>query len=223
MEWSIFATVRDAMAEAWRERRMQLAPHSPKRRRRRPPPATIDGVNAVVLAVSRSASHTMAKANQTCIRLVEGLGVESDAHAGKTVKHRSRVARDPMQPNLRQVHLVQAELFDELRASGFDISPGRMGENITTAGVDLLALATGTRLHIGDAAVVEITGLRNPCRQLDKIRPGLMSAVLDRDAAGNLIRKAGIMGVVLKGGEIRPGDTIHVEPPPEPHRPLECV
>lgn len=183
----------------------------------------MDGVNPVVVAVSSSAAHTMAKANQSCIRLIEGIGVDGDAHAGQMVKHRSRVARDPTQPNLRQVHLVQAELFDELRSSGFDLSPGRMGENITTAGVDLLALSTGTRLHIGNAAIVQVTGLRNPCHQLDKLQSGLMAAVLDRDAAGKLIRKAGIMGVVVESGEIRPGDTIHVEPPPEPHRPLECV
>jgi MOSC domain-containing protein YiiM len=165
----------------------------------------------------------MTKVNQASIRLVEDLGVEGDAHSGTTVKHRSRVARDPTQPNLRQVHLVHSELFDELRAVGFDVSPGRMGENITTAGLDLLGLATGARLHIGEAAVVEVTGLRNPCHQLDGIQPGLMAAVLDRDAAGNLIRKAGIMGVVRAGGEIRPGDPIRVQLPPEPHRPLECV
>lgn len=184
---------------------------------------TMAGVNAAVVAVSSSPRHTMAKANQDCIRLIEGLGVDGDAHAGQTVKHRSRVARDPTQPNLRQVHLVHAELFEELKASGFDVSPGRMGENITTAGLDLLGLATGTRLHIGSQAIVQITGLRNPCYQLDKLQPGLMAAVLEKDAAGKLIRKAGIMGVVLKGGEIRPGDAIRAEPPPEPLQPLECV
>lgn len=180
-------------------------------------------MNPVVLAVSTSARHTLAKANQESIRLIEGLGVDGDAHAGQTVKHRSRVARDPTQPNLRQVHLVHAELFAELRSSGFEISPGRMGENITTAGLDLLGLATGTRLHIGTAAIVQVTGLRNPCHQLDKIQPGLMAAVLDRTAAGELIRKAGVMGVVLQRGDVRPGDAIHVEPPPEPQLPLECV
>jgi MOSC domain-containing protein YiiM len=180
-------------------------------------------VKPVVVAVSCSPRHTLAKPNQDSIRLVEGLGVEGDAHAGQTVKHRSRVARDPSQPNLRQVHLVHAELFEELKASGFDITPGRMGENITTAGVDLLALATGTRLHIGNEAIVEVTGLRNPCHQLDKVQPGLMAAVLNKNPAGKLIRKAGIMAVVLKGGEIRPGDAIQAEPPPEPHQPLECV
>ena len=184
---------------------------------------TMGGVKSVVVAVSSSPRHTLAKANQDHIRLIEGLGVDGDAHAGRTVKHRSRVARDPSQPNLRQVHLVHSELFEELEASGFDVGPGRMGENITTAGVDLLGLATGTRLHIGDQAIVEVTGLRNPCHQLDKVQPGLMAAVLDKDATGKLIRKAGIMGVVLKGGEIRPGDTIRAEPPAELHRPLECV
>jgi MOSC domain-containing protein YiiM len=165
----------------------------------------------------------MAKGNEAAIRLVEGLGVAGDAHAGVTVKHRSRVARDPSQPNLRQVHLIHAELHDELRAAGFDVVAGQMGENITTAGVDLLGLPTGTRLRLGDEAVVEVTGLRNPCAQLDGIQPGLMAATLDRDERGRLIRKAGVMGVVLAGGEVRAGDEIRVELPPEPHRPLEPV
>ena len=176
-----------------------------------------------VAAVSRSASHTMVKGNEEAIRLLEGLGVENDAHAGVTVKHRSRVARDPTQPNLRQVHLVHAELHAELRRSGLDVAAGEMGENVTTEGVDLLGLPTGARLRLGDEAIVEITGLRNPCAQLDKIRPGLMQATLDRDAQGNLIRKAGVMGVVIAGGEVRTGDPIAVELPPEPHRPLEPV
>jgi MOSC domain-containing protein YiiM len=165
----------------------------------------------------------MSKPSCASVRLIEGLGVEGDAHAGTTVKHRYRVARDPTQPNLRQVHLVHGELLEELRAAGFDVAPGRMGENITTHGLDLLGLPTGTRLHIGDTAIVSVTGLRSPCRQLEGIQPGLMAAVLDRDAAGNLIRKAGIMGVVLASGEVRPGDPIRVELPSEPHRPLECV
>ncbi len=176
-----------------------------------------------VVAVSSSPKHTLSKPNQGFIRLVAGSGVEGDAHAGSTVKHRSRVARDPTQPNLRQVHLMHIELFDELQSAGFAVSPGRMGENITTSGIDLLGLATGTRLHIGSEAVVEVTGLRNPCHQLDRIQPGLMAAVLDKDAAGNLVRKAGIMGVVLVGGEIRPGDPIRAELPAEPRRPLDCV
>jgi MOSC domain-containing protein YiiM len=180
-------------------------------------------MQSVVVGVSSSPRHTMTKVNQQSIRLIEGLGVDGDAHAGSTVKHRSRVARDPSQPNLRQVHLVHAELFDELRTRGFEVWPGRMGENITTAGLDLLGLATGTRLHIGDAAVVEVTGLRNPCHQLNGIQPGLMAAVLDRDPTGKIIRKAGVMAVVVVGGEVRPGDKISLELPPPPHSALECV
>jgi MOSC domain-containing protein YiiM len=157
------------------------------------------------------------------IRLLAGLGVEGDAHQGKTVKHRSRVARDPTRPNLRQVHLIHAELFDELRAAGFDVKPGKMGENVTTRGISLLALPTGTRLHFSEGAVAEVTGLRNPCAQLNRIRPGLMAATLDRDAEGHLVRKAGIMAIVLEGGEVRPGDPIRVELPSAPHRPLEPV
>jgi MOSC domain-containing protein YiiM len=165
----------------------------------------------------------MSKPNVASVRLVEGLGVEGDAHQGEKVKHRSRVARDPSQPNLRQVHLIHAELHDELRTRGFALAPGQMGENLTTRGIDLLGLPTGARLHLGDGAIVEVTGLRNPCLQLDGLSPGLMKAVLDRDAAGNLVRKAGIMGVVVRGGEVRPGDAIRVEPPAGPRRPLEPV
>ncbi len=180
-------------------------------------------MGGIVTAVSRSPRHTMIKPNEESIRLVASMGVEGDAHQGITVKHRSRVARDPTQPNLRQVHLVHAELHDELRQAGITVEPGQMGENVTTSGVDLLALATGTRLHLGVSAVVEVTGLRNPCAQLDKIQKGLMAATLGRDEHGNLVRKAGIMGVVLAEGEVRPGDRIEVEPPPPPHRPLAVV
>jgi len=180
-------------------------------------------MQGTVLAVSISPTHTMCKENAPGITLLQGLGVEGDAHMGTTVKHRSRVARDPSQPNLRQVHLIHAELLDELEAQGFTVAPGRMGENITTRGIGLLALPTGTRLNIGNSAIVEVTGLRNPCAQLDGIKPGLMQAVLDRDADGNLIRKAGIMGIVLQGGAVRPGDGIRTVLPPEPHSPLMPV
>ena len=180
-------------------------------------------MNAVVAAVSRSAKHTLVKSNQNSIRLLTGLGVDGDAHRGTTVKHRSRVARDPTQPNLRQVHLIHAELHEELRAAGFTVSAGQMGENITTRGVDLLGLPAGARLCLGGTAVVEVTGLRNPCSQLNRIQPGLMAATLGRDEHGSLVRKAGIMGVVIAGGEVRPGDPIRVELPPQPHRPLAPV
>jgi MOSC domain-containing protein YiiM len=180
-------------------------------------------MGASVTAVSRSATHTMSKANANSLRLVAGLGVDGDAHNGETVKHRSRVRRDPSQPNLRQVHLIHAELHEELRAAGFDVSPGQMGENVTTRGLDLLAFPTGTRLQLGDGAVLEITGLRNPCVQLDGVADGLMAATLDRDEQGNLVRKAGVMSVVLAAGEVRPGDPIRIELPAEPHRPLGPV
>lgn len=174
-------------------------------------------------AVCLSAGHRFSKAPSEAIRLVAGVGVEGDAHAGATVKHRSRVAVDPTQPNLRQVHLIHAELFDELAAKGFDIHAGDLGENVTTRGLDLLGLPCGTVLRLGADAVVEITGLRNPCSQIESFRAGLLSAVLDRDAAGAVIRKAGIMGIVLHGGEVRPGDPIAVTLPPPPHRRLERV
>ncbi len=176
-----------------------------------------------VTAVHCSSTHTFNKPKQESIQLLAGLGVEGDAHLGETVKHRSRVARDPSQPNLRQVHLIHSELHDELRAAGFVVSAGQMGENVTTRNIDLLGLPTGTRLHLGETAVVEVTGLRNPCVQLDRFQPGLMAAVLGRDEHGALIRKAGIMGIVLVGGVVRPGDAMNVELPPEPHHALEQV
>jgi MOSC domain-containing protein YiiM len=180
-------------------------------------------MDGVVTAVSRSARHTLTKPNQDNIRLLAGLGVEGDAHSGTTVKHRSRVARDPSQPNLRQVHLVHAELHDTLKQQGFAVAAGQMGENVTTRGIDLLGLPTGARLRLGDTAIIEVTGLRNPCAQLDRIQPGLMGATLERAADGSLIRKAGIMAVVLKGGDVRPGDPIRVELPADPHRLLAPV
>ncbi|MFK7695935.1 MOSC domain-containing protein [Paenibacillus sp. HJGM_3] len=183
----------------------------------------MERIQGVVTAVSRNGEHTFSKQNRSGIRLLAGFGVEGDAHAGITVQHRSRVAQDPTQPNLRQVHLMHAELHEELGAKGFQVEAGQLGENITTRGLDLLGLPTGTKLNIGDTAVIEVTGLRNPCAQIDKFQPGLQAAVLDRDAQGELIRKAGIMAVVLEGGDVRPGDPIRAELPPEPHRKLERV
>lgn len=180
-------------------------------------------MSGIVVAVSSSATHSMSKPNQSSIRLLTGLGVEGDAHAGETVRHRSRVARDPSQPNLRQVHLVHAELFDELASFGFAVSAGQMGEDLTTRGLDLLALPTGTSLYLGATAVVEVTGLRNPCSQLDGLQPGLMAATLDRDENGNLVRKAGIMAIVRADGSVWPGDPIEVELPAGPHRSLSPV
>lgn len=180
-------------------------------------------MSAVVAAVSRSPVHGVCKPNVEAIALLAGLGVEGDAHAGATVQHRSRLAKDPAAPNLRQVHLVHAELIDTLADAGFDVAPGVIGENVTTRGLDLLALPAGARLRLGADAIVEITGLRNPCAQLDGLQPGLMRAVLDRDAAGNLVRKAGVMAVVVADGAVRPGDAIAVELPPEPRRKLEPV
>jgi MOSC domain-containing protein YiiM len=176
-----------------------------------------------VLAVHRSSSHSFSKYPEDEITLVEGLGVEGDAHAGATVRHRSRVARDPSAPNLRQVHLLHAELFDELVARDHAVFPGELGENITTRGVDLLGLPTGTVLCIGEDAQLELTGLRNPCSLIDRFQPGLTAAVLDRDAQGQLVRKAGVMAVVRRGGTIRAGDTILVQFPSPPHHALEPV
>ncbi len=179
--------------------------------------------DARVLAVHRSSTHGFSKHAEEAITLLAGLGVQGDAHAGATVRHRSRVRRDPTQPNLRQLHLLQSELFDELVARDHAVFPGELGENVTTRGLDLLALPAGTRLRLGTQAVVELTGLRNPCSQIDRFQPGLMAAVLDRDAQGALVRKAGVMAVVLQGGDVAAGDAIGVELPPAPHRALEPV
>jgi len=176
-----------------------------------------------VIAVSSRIGHHFSKTPDLSIRLLKGLGVAGDAHMGETVKHRSRVRKDPTQPNLRQVHLMHAELFDELRAKGFVVRSGELGENVTTSGIDLLALPAGTRLHLGASAAVEITGLRNPCIQIDNFQQGLMAATLNKDANGNLVRKAGVMSIVIAEGDVRPGDAIRVEMPAEPHRPLQPV
>ncbi|MEM7802648.1 MAG: MOSC domain-containing protein [Chloroflexota bacterium] len=176
-----------------------------------------------VISLSISPTHTFSKVIKDEIELVAGEGVVGDAHRGVKVKHRSRVAQNPDQPNLRQIHLVQRELFDELREKGFEVRPGDIGENVLTEGINLLGLPTGAHLLIGSHAKIEITGLRNPCKQLDHFQDGLMAATLDRDDAGNLIRKAGVMGIVLEGGTIRRGDSIEVALLPLPHKPLERV
>ncbi|MEE2752830.1 MAG: MOSC domain-containing protein [Candidatus Latescibacterota bacterium] len=180
-------------------------------------------MDGAILAVSLSSTHTFSKENQDSIRLLAGMGVEGDAHSGETVKHRSRVARDPTQPNLRQVHLMHSELLDELQAAGHTVLPSQMGENITTKGVDLLNLPLGTQLHLGGRAVIEITGLRNPCEQMNNISPGLLDATLSKDEAGQVRPLSGVMAIVLEGGTVEPDDSISVEFPPEPHKPLDPV
>lgn len=178
---------------------------------------------ATVAAVSRSAGHHFSKAKVPTITLLKGLGVEGDAHAGHTVKHRSRVKATPDAPNLRQVHLVMAETLDRLNTKGFSLRAGDIGENITTTGIDLFALPRGTHLAIGAEAVIEVTGLRNPCTQLDGFQDGLMAATLIRDDDGRLQLRAGIMGIVLEGGLVTPGDAITTSLPAEPHLPLQRV
>jgi hypothetical protein len=184
---------------------------------------TVDGLGGVVVAVARRGQRAFGKEACPEIRLVAGFGVEGDVHGGATVRHRSRMRRTPDAPNLRQVHLIHAELHEALTGAGFTVSPGQMGENVTTRGVPLLDLPTGTRLRLGPEAVVELTGLRNPCPQLDGFQPGLRAAVLDRDADGNLVRKAGVMAVVLTGGTVRAADAVEVTLPAAPHHPLEPV
>ena len=171
-------------------------------------------MSAAVVAVHLSAKHEFSKTTVRQVRLVAGLGVEGDCHAGAQVQHRSRVRRDPTQPNLRQVHLVAAELLDELAAAGYDVTPGRLGENVTTRGVDLLGLATGTTVSLGRDALVTVTGLRNPCSQIDRFSPGLLDRLVGRADAGEVVRRAGVMGVVVLGGTVRAGDDVDVAPPP---------
>jgi MOSC domain-containing protein YiiM len=180
-------------------------------------------MGGTVAAVSSNGTYSFTKPVRESITLVAGFGVEGDVHAGETVKHRFRMRKDPSQPNLRQVHLMHAELFDEVREAGYEVAAGELGENITTRGIDLLGLPTGTLLRLGDEAVVEVTGLRNPCAQIDGFRKGLMRQVVERDAEGEVRFKAGIMSVVVEGGVVRAGDPIRVELPDGPHRPLEIV
>ncbi len=178
---------------------------------------------AQVVAVSTDSEHRFSKRVVDRIVLIEGWGVEGDAHAGTTVQHRSRVARDPSQPNLRQVHLMHAELFDEVADAGFEVAPGQLGENVTTRGIDLLGLPTDTLLHLGADACVRVTGLRNPCQQINGFEPGLLREVLGRAEDGSVERKGGVMGVVVAGGTVRRGDTIRVELPSGEHSPLSPV
>jgi MOSC domain-containing protein YiiM len=188
-----------------------------------PVPPTSPARNPQVVAVAASSEHGFSKQTRPLVHLVEGLGVEGDAHLGRTVQHLSRVRRAPHEPNLRQVHLIQAELFEELHPSGHRVLPGQLGENVTTTGLDLIALPVGTMLLLGDTAEVRLTGLRNPCRQIDDFQPGLLRQVLGRQADGAVVRRAGVMGVVRRGGEVRPGDPVTVVLPEHPHRPLDPV
>ncbi|KAG6552697.1 hypothetical protein Mapa_005644 [Marchantia paleacea] len=180
-------------------------------------------MGAAVTAVSLSKAHTFSKGSQYSIRLVTGEGVAGDAHCGKSVQHVHHKSQDPSQPNLRQVHLIQSELHDELQYAGLNVAPGQMGENITTRGVDIISLPLGTRLKIGSTAVVELTGLRSTCAKLNKIHSGLLKAVQPYDENGNIVRKAGVMSIVIRGAEIRPGDPIQVELPNYPHQPLPVL
>ena len=180
-------------------------------------------MGARVTAVSSNGTYSFTKPNRESITLLAGLGVEGDVHAGVTVKHRFRIQQDPTQPNLRQVHLIHEELFDEVAAAGITVAPGELGENVTTSGIDLLGLPTGTLLRLGDTAVVEVTGLRNPCVQIEDFRSGLLKQVVGRDETGAVTYKSGIMSVVTRGGEVRPGDAIEVVLPEGPHHPLERV
>jgi MOSC domain-containing protein YiiM len=175
-----------------------------------------------VVSVHRSPGHTFSKPAEPQITLLAGLGVEGDAHAGTTVKHRSRVARNPLEPNLRQVHLIHVELIDELNGLGYDVAPGQLGENITTSGIDLLGLPTGALLQLGEA-VIEVTGLRNPCYQIDDFRQGVLAEVVGRDERGAVVRRAGVMAVVRTGGVVRPGQEIALVLPEPPHRALQTV
>jgi MOSC domain-containing protein YiiM len=180
-------------------------------------------MGGTVTAVSSNGTYAFTKPNRESVRLLAGLGVEGDVHAGTTVKHRFRMEKDPSQANLRQVHLMHEELFDELGEGGFVVAPGQLGENVTTRGVDLLGLPVGTLLRLGDEAVVEITGLRNPCAQIDNFQRGLLKQVVGRGEGGAVVYKSGVMSVVREGGVVRPGDPVEIELPDGPHRPLEIV
>ncbi len=176
-----------------------------------------------ILSTSARKGHGVGKTVLSEITLIAGQGVEGDAHCGEKVKHRSRARYNPSLPNLRQVHLIHGELLDELAGKGFAIAPGELGENILTGGIDLLSLPTGSILSFPSGATVEITGLRNPCIQLERHKTGLMHALLDHAADGSLIRKGGIMGIVLTGGVVRAGDGVVITDPEGAFRPLQPV
>ena len=180
-------------------------------------------MSASIIALASDTAHRFSKVPRQTMTLLAGLGVADDAHAGRQVQHLSRMAKNPSAANLRQVHLIHAELFDELAAQGFTVGPAQMGENVTTRGIDLLGLSRGTRLRLGAEAVIEITGLRNPCHQLNGLAPGLMQAVLGRAADGSVVRKSGVMAVVITSGAVALGDTIQLESLPLAHEPLEPV
>jgi len=191
-----------------------------------PPMHESSKIRAYVASVNVSAVHEFSKTPQPVVRLLEGLGVEGDAHCGTTVKHRSRVRKNPDQPNLRQVHLIHSELFDEVARNGHLLAPGDMGENVTTTGIDLLALPVDTALRLGDSAEVVLTGLRNPCSQIDDFSHGLLKLMVDpadMSASGQVVRRAGVMAVVRRSGDVRAGDPVTVVLPAFPHVPLACV
>ena len=186
-------------------------------------PSSPDLNTVIVVAVCRKRGHHFSKQPQQSIQLLAGLGVEGDGHLGTTVQHVYDRRKDSSRPNLRQVHLLQSELFAELELKGFQLTPGDLGENVTTHGIDLIHMPVGTRLQLGGSAIVEVTGLRSPCVHMDRFLPGLMGAMLNRDEEGRLVYKSGIMGVVTEGGEVIAGDAIRVILPEKPHRPLEPV
>ncbi|MFD9134199.1 MOSC domain-containing protein [Streptomyces bottropensis] len=180
-------------------------------------------MGGTIAAVSSNGTYSFSKPNRESITLLAGFGVEGDVHSGATVKHRFRMRKDPAQPNLRQVHLLHEELFEEVRRAGFEVSAGELGENVTTRGIDLLALPRGTRLRLGETAVVEVTGLRNPCAQIDGFRKGLMKQVVGRDEHGRPRFRSGIMGIVVTGGVVHPGDPVDIGLPAGPHQELDIV
>ena len=181
-------------------------------------------LEGTVIAVSTSPVHNFSKENQESVKLIKGLGIDGDAHKGEKTQHLYQVRNKPDQPNLRQVHLIHSELHAELEKEGFKILPGQMGENITTKGIDLLHLPVGTKLHLGPEAIVEVTGLRNPCYLLDKFKPHLKEACIGRDDEGKITeRKSGIMSGVLEGGIVKPNDVIRVELPPKPYVTMSVV
>jgi MOSC domain-containing protein YiiM len=178
-----------------------------------------DSKESSVVAVHRKEEYGVFKEIQESVHLVKGFGVQGDAHMGTLVQHRYNKKQNPNQPNLRQVHLIQAELFDDLKELGLIVKPGEMGENITTRNIDIINLPLDTKLHLGDSAILQLTGLREPCGQLNTVQKGLKNAVLDESGKS----RVGVMSVVLRGGAVKADDLIRVELPSEPHQDLQPV
>jgi MOSC domain len=179
-------------------------------------------LQGTVVAVAADRGHRFSKPTRDRIVLLEGHGVEGDAHAGPFVRHRYLARRRPRVPNLRQVHLIPSELFRSLSEAGFEVAAGDLGENITTTGLDLERMPLGTLIEFGLMAMIELTGLRTPCVLIDRFQAGLKRQVLSSDETGPPF-KCGVLGVVRSGGPVAAGDAARARLPSSRFRTLPAL